>query len=265
MSSQKENAGLGLEDNAKTPIRRAVSAEPTSASAAAARRFLNTPVGSQLRGSGRSGQRHGAVGGGLSASGRKTQHQVATTPHGREAIRTLDLRRAAVLTPHNRNRRRSAREQRETPRDFLRGLSKLLAPVTRPIASSSSPQDRDGKDAVADGGGVVGEDEEDLPIDRPRLSLPIDEDEDEGDLQPPRSSGLEEENYTMQSVELPRRALSEQPGRHLSIGSARMSDLFARYDAGSGEVGIDSAFFPPIGAVDDSVEDARLADETYER
>jgi hypothetical protein len=263
MSSQKENADLGLEDNAKTPIRRAVSAEPTSASAAAARRFLNTPVGSQLRGSARSGQRHGAVGGGgLSASGRKAQHQVATTPHGREAIRTLDLRRAAVLTPHNRNRRRSVREQRETPRDFLRGLSKLLAPATRPIASSSSPHDRDDKGA-ADGGGV--EEEEDLPIDRPRLSLPIDEDEDESDLQPPRSSGLEEENYTMQSVELPRRALSEQPGRHLSIGSARMSDLFARYDAGSGEVGIDSAFFPPLGAVDDSVEDVRQADETYER
>lgn len=43
-----------------------------------------------------------------------------TTPH---AIRALQQRRAAALTP-GRDRRRSGRMQRETPRDVLRNLSK---------------------------------------------------------------------------------------------------------------------------------------------
>lgn len=91
--------------------------------------------------------------------------------------------------------------------------------------------------------------DDEFPIDRPRFSLPIDEDADsDGDLpRPPRSSGLEdlEENYTMQSIEMPRRAT--MGGSRYSM---RMSDYGALSD--DGEVGVDSAFFPrPDWAVED--------------
>jgi hypothetical protein len=246
MSSFKENEATLA--TAKTPTRRAVSAEPTSARAS-----FQTPVGSQGRASARL-QRNG-----LSASGRKLQ---ATTPHGREAMRTLDSRRAAVLTPH-RNRRRSAREQRETPRDFLRGLSRVLAPTTERVVSSSSPDQQSSERSKQ---APHGEDDEDeLPIDKPRLSLPIDEDEDDSDLQPPRSAGVEDENFTVQSVELPRRALSEQPPR-LSAAGLRMSDFFGRSAALGDEGDIDSAFFPPIDVgVDGSDEIPFMADDTFAR
>lgn len=146
------------------------------------------------------------------------------------------------------------RDQRETPRDFLRALSKTLAPKSRPIASSSSSpastttssaQRRGGRRSTYRGGIREGADDssDDIPIDRPRLSLPIDEDDSDGDLRPPRTSGLEdlEENFTMQSIEMPRRAISEQP-RY----SMRMSDYGGGMnDPGSDEdAGIDSAFFP---------------------
>jgi hypothetical protein len=245
MSSFKENDN-GLAPM-KTPTRRAVSAEPVSIGAS-----FKTPVGSQGRASARS-QRYG-----LSASGRKLQ---AETPHGRQAIRTLDSRRAAILTPH-RNRRKSAREQRETPRDFLRGLSKALAPTTRRVTSSSSPALRTGERPT----GILREvlEEDELPIDKPRLSLPIDEDEDDSDLQPPRSAGLEEENFTIQSVELPRRAFSEQPPR-LSGADIRMSDLFGRTEA-QVDGDDDSAIFSPIGlGLDGDDEVPIMADDTFAR
>jgi hypothetical protein len=244
MSSFKENEDARA--NAKTPTRGAVSADPTSV-----RPSFNTPVGSQGRASARSLQY------GLSASGRKLQ---AATPHGREAIRTLDSRRAAVLTPH-RNRRRSAREQRETPRDFLRGLSRVLAPTTERIVSSSSP----GRSTSEQPTKILRreEDEDDLPIDKPRLSLPIDEDEDESDLQPPRSAGLEEENFTVQSVEMPRRALSEQPPR---LSDARISEFFGRNEVLGDDADIDSGFFPPIGGgIDDTDDIPAMADDTFAR
>ena len=52
------------------------------------------------------------------------KHGPATTPH---AIRALQQRRTAALTP-SRNKRRSGRLQRETPRDTLRNLSKSMTP-----------------------------------------------------------------------------------------------------------------------------------------
>jgi hypothetical protein len=69
----------------------------------------------------------------------------------------------------------------------------------------------------------------------PRLSLPLGQDDEEDDslLLPPRSAGLEDQNFTVQSIELPRRALSEQPPRRLSrgsFGSIRLSDQFADLD-----------------------------------
>jgi hypothetical protein len=80
---------------------------------------------------------------------------------------------------------------------------------------------------------VPGEEDDDGPDpERPRLSLPLGDEDDEDDslLLPPRSAGLEDENFTIQSVELPRRAISEQPLARLSrgsFGSIRMSDVFA--------------------------------------
>ncbi len=101
------------------------------------------------------------------------------------------------------------------------------------------------------------DDEEELPK-RPRLSLPIDEefDGDDDDLQPHRSAGLED--ITMHSVEMPRRALSEQPGARFSLGSVRMSDYFGGGlregdELRSEEVGIDSGFFPPLEVLDEGV------------
>jgi hypothetical protein len=66
----------------------------------------------------------------------------------------------------------------------------------------------------------------------PRLSLPLDDDDDDDSFQlhPPRlSAPFEEENYTQQSVELPRRVNPEQNRDRLSrgsFGSIRTSDRF---------------------------------------
>ncbi|KAI0425876.1 centromere kinetochore component CENP-T-domain-containing protein [Xylaria sp. FL1042] len=188
-----------------------------------------------------------------SASARRNN---VTTPHARAAIRAMDQRRAALFTP-GRTRRRSLREQRETPRDLLRNLSRVLAPTSQAVAASSSPESpaRDGDSTLPsfeDNGDDDDDDDDDFPIERPRFSLPLGpEEDDEDDLKPPRLSGLEEENYTMQSIELPRRAVTENTIRS-SLGSIRYSDYMGP-DIQSDDVGIDSGFFPPP-ALDDSAE-----------
>lgn len=212
------------------------------------------------------------------------------TPHGRAAIRALDIRRAAIdqINTPGRNRRRSMRDQRETPRDVLRALSKTLAPKSKVIttSSSSSPDDplnparsqrrrnswsrSQGRKKAAV---VIPENPDDsddeFPIDRPRFSLPIDEDADsDGDLpRPPRSSGLEdlEDNFTMQSIEMPRRA-TMGPQRY----SLRMSDYGPMGDPQSDndDVGIDSAFFPRANWEDDTGDGTGMGgqdDATVER
>ena len=237
-----------------TPGRRAISAEPAS------RRSIRTP-GSQGRNATTSHRQ-----GGLSASGRKPN---AATPHGRAAIRALDSRRAAIFTPH-RDRRRSLREQRETPRNDLRGLSRLLAKSTKPIPASSSPHTTVKSESGASLTGLVDDgydddDDDDRPLKAPRLSIPIDADDDDSDLRPHRSAGLEDENFTMQSIELPRRAISEQPSR-ASLASVRMSDFYGANALRSDEVGIDSAFFPPRHAIDeDGIALDGREDTSYER
>ncbi|KAI0011404.1 centromere kinetochore component CENP-T-domain-containing protein [Xylariaceae sp. FL0662B] len=191
----------------------------------------------------------------LSASGRRTT-ATAATPHARAAIRALDQRRAALFTP-GRARRRSLREQRETPRDLLRNLSRVLAPASTAAAytsSSSSPGEGGGNNTTLatlpeEGGDNDDDDDDDddFPIERPRFSLPLgleEDDDDDSELKPPRSSGLEEENYTVQSIELPRRAWSESRLDRGSFGSVRVSD-YAGPDLRSDDVGIDSGFFPP--------------------
>ncbi|ORY60513.1 centromere kinetochore component CENP-T-domain-containing protein [Pseudomassariella vexata] len=206
---------------AATPIRRGTSAEPPS--------------------------------GRLSVS---TRRNPAATPHGRAAIRARDQRRAALFTP-GRARRQSLREQRETPRDLLRNLSRKLAPTSTAIDSSSSPDPNADStlSALAEGG--EDDDDDEFPIERPRFSLPLDGDDDEdSELKPHRSSGLEDlDNYTAQSIELPRRAWSEGPSRldRGSLGSVRFSD-YAGPELRSDDVGIDSGFFPPP-AMDDYDDD----------
>ncbi|MCJ1403898.1 hypothetical protein MMC11_007121 [Xylographa trunciseda] len=139
-----------------------------------------------------------------------------TTPH---AIRALEQRRAAMRTPA-RGRRRSGRQYRETPRDTLRDLSKILSKTTNPIATASeivhNPRLSDtlSKRAFPDN-------EDDRP--RPRLSMPFDEIKENADsLQAPRTgfSVLSEEHLDVErSIEKPRRAFSERPLSRLSRGS----------------------------------------------
>ncbi|KAI1077471.1 centromere kinetochore component CENP-T-domain-containing protein [Whalleya microplaca] len=196
----------------------------------------------------------------LSASGRRAA--AGTTPHARAAIRALDQRRAALFTP-GRARRRSLRERRETPRDLLRNLSRVLAPTSAAISTTSSSSSREGEGEgnttlatlpeERSGIALGDEDDDDFPIERPRFSLPLgpeDDDDDDSELKPPRSSGLEEENYTVQSIELPRRAWSESRFDRGSFGSVRVSD-YAGPDLRSDDVGIDSGFFPPPALDDD--------------
>ncbi|KAI0913110.1 centromere kinetochore component CENP-T-domain-containing protein [Ustulina deusta] len=184
-----------------------------------------------------------------SASARRNN---AATPHARAAMRAIDQRRAALLTP-GRARRRSLREQRETPRDLLRNLSRVLAPTSQVVSSSSSSDSpgRDG-DSTLPPFAEDDDDDDDFPIERPRFSLPLGpEEDDDDDLKPPRLSGFEEDNYTMQSIELPRRAVTDNTIRS-SLGSMRYSDYMGP-DIQSDDVGIDSGFFPPP-ALDDSAE-----------
>ncbi|PQE06167.1 Centromere T protein [Rutstroemia sp. NJR-2017a BBW] len=158
------------------------------------------------------------------------------TPHGRAARREVDARRAG-LTP-GKDRRRSGRQQRETPRDILRLLSRTLAPQTVPTVPSPRVAPRKPRTSF-----IPQEDEldEGPALIPPRLSLPIEEetDDDEGSeddesLLLPSLAPLEDENLTSRSIELPRRAVNEPTGGRYSrgsFGSVRMSDRFGDLDA----------------------------------
>ncbi|KAK8239777.1 centromere kinetochore component CENP-T-domain-containing protein [Phyllosticta capitalensis] len=158
-----------------------------------------------------------------------------TTPH---AIRALRARRdAALAASGGRNRRRSGVQQRETPRDFLRALSRRLAGTSQPVQPSPSVEARTTRPKDHDL-----EDEPDLP--RPRLSMPLHEDEDDSFHEaPPRLSlALDEADgdATQMSIEGGRRAYSEDPIRprlsRTSFGRLRLSERFGDLDAlGEGE------------------------------
>ncbi|KAK1758531.1 centromere kinetochore component CENP-T-domain-containing protein [Echria macrotheca] len=246
MARESHPPGRNPAPDPDTPVRRAISAEPGSVAASSRLSFsIRTPASQ-----GRNLTLNRSVQG-LSASGRKAGAGAASaTPHARAAFRTIDSRRAAISTPHLANRRRSVREARETPRDVLRNLGKALAKTSEAIkSSSSSPKSpKPADDTILEerpSQFLDDDDDEDLPK-RPRLSLPIDVDEDDDDeLRPHRSAGLEDEDLTMRSVEMPRRAYSEQPAR-LSTGSVRISDYYGRGgEAPDDEDGIDPGFFPP--------------------
>ncbi|KAJ4386748.1 hypothetical protein N0V93_009646 [Gnomoniopsis smithogilvyi] len=277
---QDDNLPVRTPDNA--PDFRA-SAPPTSIT----RFSIRTPGSQILPDFRRSNLLTASVGrSGGAKSGYGTAAPTQFTPHGRAAIRALDSRRAAIndINTPGRNRRRSMRDQRETPRDILRALSKTLAPKSKTISSTSSSSSP-GDDPTVGGARVRGriggrrgrrgqvvipenpEDSDDeFPIDRPRFSLPIDEDVDSDDdlPRPPRSSGLEdlEDNYTMQSIEMPRRAtIGLSQGRHsmrMSMGDLQSED--------GGDGGFDSAFFPRVNWDEDTGERAGGEDDaTLER
>ncbi|KFX88679.1 hypothetical protein O988_08945 [Pseudogymnoascus sp. VKM F-3808] len=194
-----------------TPIRRASSAGPPSTHRTARR----TPGAQNIT--------PGGYGPG------STRRPTAATPHGRAAAREIEMRRAAALTP-GKDRRRSGLQKRETPRDILRQLSKVLAPGTNPV--NALPEMREAAEPRLPFTRLNDLDEEPAPT-RPRLSMAIgDEDEDDSLLLPPHSDALlDEDNMTLRSVELPRRAVSEQPGGRLSrgsFGSIRYSDQYDR-------------------------------------
>lgn len=113
------------------------------------------------------------------------------------------------------------------------------------------------------------DDDEELPK-RPRLSLGLGapeedwEDDDDADLpQPHRSAGLEDltENFTVQSIELPRRVDPERDGHgsRMRDSMGRLSD-FPQLQQQSD--GIDSGFFPPTaGAFDDDDDEFGNAED----
>lgn len=208
-ATARESAWRSLQQLAnlpRTPSRRASSVGPASIN----RTYRRTPIARTP------GPRLGSA------------KRIATvTPHGIAAQRELNLRRAG-FTPA-KDRRRSGRQQRETPRDTLRALSQLLAPISQLI-----PQTPQGSEVQLSGTHRLRVDEwEDGPDPiPPRLSLPLgyEDDEDDSLLLPPRSAGLENEPSTIRSVELGRRAHSEQPQSRLSrgsFGSVRLSGTFS--------------------------------------
>ncbi|TAQ83498.1 hypothetical protein B7494_g8185 [Chlorociboria aeruginascens] len=218
-----------------TPLRRASSVGPPSTH----RSIYRTPA-TQSRSPG-AAQRLGGP----------AKRANGLTPHGRAAIREVEARRAG-LTPA-KDRRRSGRQQRETPRDVLRLLSRTLAPKTQPIVATPQGQHEPKGRFIL----PLQDDDDEPDPERPRLSMPLEEDEDDSLLLPPQSAGLEDDNFTVQSVELPRRAAREQPDRlsRGSFGSIRTSDRFADLnDMGLGQHIFDSSFVGPGDFDDDDDE-----------
>ena len=246
--------GANTRHNAKTPSRTpnrgAISAEPPSGLRSVHTPLDRTPSRELLN----------SIRRGTSASGGRRNN--APTPHAKAARKALDQRRTAMFTP-GKKRRKSMMEQRETPMGLLRNLGKVLAPTSKPIVSSSSPYDKSSILPIQEEEEqeeYYDDEDDSIMLDRPRLSLPIDMDDDDSELRPPRLSGVEEENYTIQSVELPRRALSEQPPRlsRASFESTRMSDFFNREDV-TDDIGQQSDFFPGL------LEDLQADDLLLER
>ncbi|KJZ75706.1 hypothetical protein HIM_04863 [Hirsutella minnesotensis 3608] len=249
---ERATSGFGPANATVTPSRRALSAEPLSS-----RPSLHTPLNRDAPRDLLASIRHRTP-----ASGARRNINNAPTPHAKAARLALHQRRTALFTP-GKNRRRSLMEQRETPMDILRNLSRALAPKSKPVVSSSPSEEQPSMGSILE----QDEDDDELPIDRPRLSLPLNEDDSDDDLQPPRSSILEDENFTVQSVELPRRAVSEQPKLGLargSLGDGRLSDFFDQtHNDLTLDPGRQSDFFP--GLLEDLQARTAADDFTFDR
>ncbi|KKK14344.1 hypothetical protein P175DRAFT_0500820 [Aspergillus ochraceoroseus IBT 24754] len=148
-----------------------------------------------------------------------------STPYGLRA-----MQRRAANTP-GRDRRKSGRGPRETTFDVLRNLSKALAPISQQIRSSPQVQPELEVEQELD---EIDELDNEPEIERPRLSLPLEdvEEDDEGspEIRPPRlSMALEDDDITHTSVEYPRRATLDRDRARLSMmsfGGARLSENF---------------------------------------
>ncbi|KAI6775198.1 hypothetical protein HG530_001956 [Fusarium avenaceum] len=225
----------------RTPNRRAISAEPYSARAS-----IHTPLDRTGARDLRASLRRGTP----ASAGRSN----APTPHAKAARRLLDQRRTAIFTP-GKKRRQSLLQQRETPLDVLRNLSRALAPKSQPIISSSSsspgnkrsvsPEQQEQSNLYNDD---EDDDDDEFLTRRPRLSLPMD-DEDassmSSDLPPPRLSQQFEEDYTAHSIEMPRRFANDSRLSRGSPGSQRMSDYF-NDEPTEDDIGQHSDFFPGL-------------------
>ncbi|TWU74631.1 hypothetical protein ED733_002506 [Metarhizium rileyi] len=247
MDSSPQHVDASRTETPRTPVaartpnaRRAVSADPPSSRRSAVHTPLNRNSTRELLNT----VRHG-----VSASGGRRNN--APTPHAKAARQALDQRRNALLTPGKR-KRQSLVDQRETPMGILGRLAGVLAPGSKPIVSSSPPRDKRSSFAP-----IQEEADDDADLPRPRLSLPIDQD-DESDLIPPRSSGLESET-TLPVIEKPRRAYSEQPSRLSGpdFGGEFDSDAFDPNEATT-DMGRVSDFFP--GSLLDNIRAQANAD-----
>ncbi|KAI9733373.1 MAG: hypothetical protein M1834_003457 [Cirrosporium novae-zelandiae] len=168
-------------------------------------------------------------------TGRRQQPGSAKRPTTPHAMRALQQRRAAAQTPA-RDRRRSARIVKHgTPRDILRNLSRVLAPVSQPTRPSPIEMEKRKQSTQKPRMPLVDDFEEEPDPPKPRLSLPIDRDEEDEDsspdMRPPRLSLLlDEEPQRRQSIEVPRRAWMEKPFdpfRRESLGLGRQSGKFS--------------------------------------
>lgn len=239
---------------ARTPAsRRAFSAEPPSSRPSAVYTPLDRNSTRELLNSVRQG---------VSASGGRRNN--APTPHAKAARQALDQRRNALLTP-GKIRRQSLVEQRETPMGILGHLASVLAPGSKPILSSSPPQGKRSSFAPIP---EVDDDVDDADLPRPpRFSLPIDQD-DESDLIPPRSSGLESGTNTLPFVdrpEGPRRAYSEQPSiSRPSFSGGLDSDVFDPNEV-TADIGRPSDFFPESLLANIQAQANAGADRTFTR
>ncbi|KAF2265398.1 hypothetical protein CC78DRAFT_532469 [Lojkania enalia] len=212
----------GIAPRPTTPFKRASSAGPTPGSRRTPNIVIRTP--GTVAQTPRSGARPRQF---------PARRAAPTTPH---AIRALRERANAARTP-GAHRRRSGRIQRETPRDILRDLSRVLAPTTRPIKSSPQVQDSRRQSALD-----LPDVEDDPEPAAPRLSMPLDDmyDDNSFDEAPPRQSLLPEflddvDTETIHSLEFGRRALSEDPRMTFA---ARLSEL----GLGGEELEIDRTF-----------------------
>ncbi|KAJ5801312.1 uncharacterized protein N7518_003380 [Penicillium psychrosexuale] len=182
------------------------------------------------------------------------------TPH---VIRARQQR--AANTP-GRDRRRSGRVQRETTFDILRNLGKALAPVSQPIRSSPQEKPEPMEEPIDEFEQLDNEPE----IERPRLSLPIQESEEEGDevspeMNPPRMSlafAEEDMDMTYRSVEYPRDASVRDRDR-LSMMSRATGRISGDFD----ETRLESDDADETGIVgeDDEAEDTMMSGGDFDR
>lgn len=130
-----------------------------------------------------------------------------------------------MLTP-GKNRRQSTKDQRDSPFALLQMLGKRLAPTTNVIASSS-PGDTVPSSASRAPGRDTDNDEPQLPdirrdmeedepeLTRPRLSMAIDDDDDDTVPIPQRSVLIDSEELPLPhdetEVEMPVRAAQRRP------------------------------------------------------